>query len=144
MADEHWADQLVPAEVEATVVMLRRRLEDVTAERDRLRAVVDDVDLQAARDAVTHLEATIAERDRLRATLDAEREQWLKETRHAASRIGSANRERDRLRAVVDAAATEAIAVAEMDDRLIAAVRGRELGLWLRRQLDGSGDMGDG
>lgn len=46
---------------------------EVVAERDRLRAVVDDVDLQAARDAVTHLEATIAERDRLRAVVDAAR-----------------------------------------------------------------------
>jgi hypothetical protein len=44
------------------------------------------------------------ERDRLRATLDAERAQWVKETRHAARRIGEGARERDRLRAVVDAA----------------------------------------
>jgi hypothetical protein len=36
--------------------------------------------------------------------MDAERAQWVKETRHAARRIGEGARERDRLRAVVDAA----------------------------------------
>jgi hypothetical protein len=42
--------------------------------------------------------ALLVERDELRATLDAERAQWIKETRHAARRIGEGARERDRLR----------------------------------------------
>lgn len=101
MGDDHDADRMVPAEMEATIVVLRKKLADAEAERDRLRAGIMTAEVHG--EMIVRMRESVwlhaeAERDRLRDELEAVRPQYEAHVRMLTVAVEELTAERDRLR----------------------------------------------